>query len=156
MRSDPPQVASAWLDAAGQLAAAPGAQALVAATEASRAPEAQRAPQPRYAERIAVRSADRIVIVALDDVVRLEADDNHVRIWTDRMHLHKETLTGLCARLDPARFLRIHRSHAVSLRVLRELRPRSHGEFGFLLADGTELRSGRAYRRQIETALGLA
>jgi two-component system, LytTR family, response regulator len=80
-----------------------------------------------------------------------------VRIWTtERMHLHKTTLAGLCARLDPALFLRIHRSHAVSLRVLRELRPQPHGEFTFVLADGTELRSGRSYRARIEAALGLA
>jgi two-component system, LytTR family, response regulator len=45
---------------------------------------------------------------------------------------------------------------ALSLRVLRELRPQPHGEFTFVLADGTELRSGRSYRARIEAALGLA
>ena len=60
--------------------------------------------RPRYADCIPVRSLDRIVIVRVQAIVRLEADDNYVRIWADRMYLHKETLARLCARLDPARF----------------------------------------------------
>jgi hypothetical protein len=54
----------------------------------------------------------RIVIVPVETIVRLEAEDNYVRIWAERPFLHKETLTSLCSRLDPAVFLRVHRSHA--------------------------------------------
>jgi two-component system LytT family response regulator len=113
-------------------------------------------PLAHYAKRIAVRLVNRIAIVPVEEILRFEAEDNYVRIWADGPYLHRETLTGLCARLDPTLFLRIHRSHAVSLRVLRELRPRPHGEFNLVLCDGTELRSGRSYRKQIEATLGLA
>src|SRR3982750_2114005 len=65
--------------------------------------------------RIAVRSMNRIVIVQVADIIRLEAEDNYVRIWADRPYLHKETLTRLVSRLDPGTFLRVHRSHAVNL-----------------------------------------
>jgi two-component system LytT family response regulator len=108
-----------------------------------------------WLSRIAVRSLGRIVIVAVQDIVRLEAEDNYVRIWADRPYLHKETLSGLCARLDPAEFLRIHRSHAVNLRLVRELHPQLHGEFRMVLANGTELTSGRSYRAAIQRAFGL-
>jgi two-component system LytT family response regulator len=144
-----------WIDDAGRLAAAPAADTLVDPIGRSRGGDARRSASMPYAQRIAVRSIHRIVIVPIDDIVRLEAEDNYVRIWADRAWLHKETLTRLCARLDPALFLRIHRSHAVSLRMLRELQPCPHGEFRLVLTDGTELRSGRSYRTQIETALGL-
>jgi two-component system, LytTR family, response regulator len=106
--------------------------------------------------RIPVRSMNRIVIVAVAAIGRLEAEDNYVRIWADRPHLHKETLTGLMLRLDPAEFLRIHRSHAVNIRLVRELRPQLHGEYLIALADGTELTSGRSYRARIQEAFGLA
>jgi two-component system, LytTR family, response regulator len=106
--------------------------------------------------RIPVRSMDRIVIVAVAAIGRLEAEDNYVRIWADRPYLHKETLTGLMLRLDPAEFLRIHRSHAVNIRLVRELRPQLHGEYLIALADGTELTSGRSYRARIQEAFGLA
>jgi two-component system LytT family response regulator len=105
--------------------------------------------------RIAVRSLGRIVIVPVQDIVRLDAEDNYVRIWTDRPYLHKETLTRLCARLDPAEFLRVHRSHAVNLRLVRELHPQCHGEFRIVLANGTEITSGRSYRAPIQRAFGL-
>ena len=114
------------------------------------------APGPRWISRIAVRSVDRIVLVPVAEIVRLDAEDNYVRIWADRPYLHKETLTGLVARLDPGRFLRIHRSHAVNIECVRELRPLLHGEYLMVLADGAQLTSGRSYKARIQAALGLA
>ena len=112
-------------------------------------------PDASHLTRIPVRSINRIVIVQVAEIRRLEAEDNYVRIWTDRPYLHKETLTGLMERLDPREFLRIHRSHAVNIRVVRELRPQVHGEYVLILDDGTELSSGRSYRSRIQQAFGL-
>ena len=112
-------------------------------------------PEGGYLSRIPVRSVNRIVIVQVAEIRRLEAEDNYVRIWTDRPYLHKETLTGLMERLDPRDFLRVHRSHAVNIRVVRELRPQVHGEYVLVLDDGTELSSGRSYRSRIQHAFGL-
>jgi DNA-binding LytR/AlgR family response regulator len=95
------------------------------------------------------------VIVAASDIRRIDAEGNYVRLWTDRSWLHKETLTGLCARLDPEEFLRVHRSHAVNLQAVRELHPRTHGEFRIRLVDGSEITSGRAYRDAIRAAFAL-
>ena len=108
-----------------------------------------------YLRRIAVRSVNRIAIVQVDDIIRLEAEDNYVRIWADRLYLHKETLTSLCSRLDPTRFLRVHRSHAVNLSLVRELRPQLHGEYLIVLAGGTEITSGRSYKPDVQRAFGL-
>jgi two-component system, LytTR family, response regulator len=110
---------------------------------------------PPAIERIAVRSLDRIVIVRVQAITRLEADDNYVRIWADRMYLHKETLGELCGRLDAHQFLRVHRSHAVRTDCVRELVPRTHGEFLLRLANGVEVVSGRSYRMAIREAFGL-
>ena len=107
-------------------------------------------------QRIAVKSVNRIMIVRVADIVRLEADDNYVRLWADRPYLHKETLTGLIARLDPLRFLRIHRSHGVNVSAVREFHPLTHGEYAVILNDGTELTSGRSYRPAIRAMFGLA
>ncbi len=109
-----------------------------------------------FLTRIPVRSVNRIVIVPVANVIRLEAEDNYVRIWADRPYLHKQTLSGLMQTLDPAEFLRVHRSHAVNIRLVRELRPLLHGEYVIGLADGTELTSGRSYRSRIQDAFGLS
>jgi two-component system LytT family response regulator len=108
-----------------------------------------------YLARIAVKSVNRIVIVQVERIVRLEAEDNYVRLWADAPYLHKETLTHLVDMLDPAEFLRIHRSHAVNIRSVRELRPLLHGEYLVVLTNGTELTSGRSYRAAIQQAFGL-
>jgi DNA-binding LytR/AlgR family response regulator len=116
------------------------------------------APQwtpPRPIDCIPVRSLDRIVIVRVQNIVRLEADDNYVRIWADRMYLHKETLAGLVARLDPRAFVRIHRSHAVRIDCVRELMPRLHGEYLLRLSNGVEIVSGRSYRQVVRGTFGL-
>jgi two-component system LytT family response regulator len=138
----------AWPDAYGGNPAAARREPVPVAARAD-------ARRPRYADCIPVRSLDRIVIVRVQVIQRLEADDNYVRIWADRMYLHKETLAGLCARLDPEQFLRIHRSHAVRIDSVRELVPRLHGEYLLRLDNGVQLVSGRSYRAAIRGAFGL-
>jgi len=142
-------------------AAASGATAAIGPRAGER--EAVRAPVVTfetgglpYVSRIAVRSLNRLVIVPVSTIVRLEAEDNYVRIWADRPYLHKDTLTALVAKLDPARFLRVHRSHAVAIDAVRELHPQLHGEYLIVLADGTEITSGRSYKTKIQDAFGLA
>lgn len=113
----------------------------------------KRAPLPL--QRIAVRSLNRIVIVRVDTIVHLTAEDNYVRIWADRPYLHKATLTRLVAGLDPQRFLRVHRSHAINLDAVRELHPQAHGEYLIVLRDGTEITSGRSYRTDVQRAFAI-
>jgi hypothetical protein len=122
-------------------------RAPVVSTDAGSAP---------YLTRIAVRSLNRLVIVPVSSIVRLEAEDNYVRIWADRPYLHKDTLTALVAKLDPSRFLRVHRSHALAIDAVRELHPQLHGEYLIVLSDGTEITSGRSYKTKIQDAFGLA
>jgi len=98
---------------------------------------------------------NRIVIVPVAEIIRLEAEDNYVRLWADRPYLHKETLTRLVSRLNPADFIRIHRSHAVNIGAVRELRPLLHGEYCLTLANRVEITSGRSYRGAIQAAFGL-
>jgi two-component system, LytTR family, response regulator len=91
--------------------------------------------------------------VPLATIVRLDADDNYVRITADREYRRKGTLAALIANLGPGPFLRVHRSHAVNLHAVRELKPLGHGEFAITLVDGTRLRSSRSYQHAIVDAL---
>jgi DNA-binding LytR/AlgR family response regulator len=145
--------ATGWIGDDGSLSSRP--PRIVATIDARREADAIPAPNSGAARRITVRAIGRIVIVPVETIVRLEAQDNYVRIWAERTLLHKETLSALCARLDSTAFLRIHRSHAIRIGALREMRLLTHGEFDIVLTDGTELRSGRSFRRSIELTLGL-
>src|SRR2546429_9155297 len=89
----------------------------------------------RPLSRIAVKSVNRIVIVQVHEIIRIEAEDNYVRLWADRPYLHKETLSGLMNRLDAAGFLRVHRPHAANIAPVPELRPMLHGEYLLMLGN---------------------
>jgi len=105
---------------------------------------------------IAVRTRERIVIVPTESITRVDAEGNYVRLWAGHSLLHKETLSDLCARLDPAEFLRVHRSHAINLRAVVDLVPRQHGEFRIRLADGAAITSGRLFKDAVRHAFGLS
>ena len=70
-----------------------------------------------------------------------------------KSHLYRSSVTQLLQRLDPHRFIRVHRSAAVNTARIRELRPLSHGDFTLLLKDGTEVTLSRAYRTDVEAWL---
>jgi two-component system, LytTR family, response regulator len=98
----------------------------------------------RWAERLAVRAAGQIDLVPVDEVDWIEAADNYVVLHCGaRTHLLLGSLRALGRRLDPERFVRIHRSRIVNVARVRRLRPLDHGEYELLLEGGGVLRSSR-------------
>lgn len=109
---------------------------------------------PAYLEQIAVRRADRIDLVRVDDVDWIQAEGNYVLLHAGgARHLVRETLSRVVARLDPRRFLRIHRSTVVNLARVASLYPASHGDYTVVLADGTQLAMSRTYRDRLREVL---
>ena len=99
-----------------------------------------------YWKRILVRGAHVAYFVRVDEVDWIEADRNYLALHCgSREHLVRSTLESFVARLDPAEFVRVNRSTVVNLDRVRELRPRSHGEYGVVLRDGRELVWSRRY-----------
>jgi two-component system, LytTR family, response regulator len=113
--------------------------------------------RPRYLSRLSVRVRGRIVLIDVNTVDWLQAADNYVTVHVgSREYLLRETLTALEAKLDPDRFVRIHRSTIVRLDRVLELQPATHGDFDVRLRDGTVLTLSRKWREQVERALGRA
>jgi len=115
-------------------------------------------PRRAFVERFAVRGSDgRIRFVCADEIDWVEAEANYARLHAGgRSHLLRETMTALEEKLDPARFLRIHRSTIVRLDRIQELEPLFQGEYLVRLRDGTRLTSGRTYRARLQRALHIA
>lgn len=107
------------------------------------------------ATRVVIKSAGRIFFLPVEEIDWVEAADNYVRIHAGAdAHLVRETLQSLEGRLDPAKFLRIHRSTIVNLDRIRELHPLFHGDYAVRLRDGTELTLSRNYREKLGEPLG--
>lgn len=97
--------------------------------------------------RIVVHERGRSVIVPIAEISRLSASGNYVEVHTDaRRHLVRATLSRLAQRLDPAEFLRVHRSHLVRADAIAEVAPWAHGDLKLRLKDGSELMLSRRYR----------
>jgi two-component system LytT family response regulator len=108
----------------------------------------------RFLERMVARTGGRILILRVTDVDWIEAAANYVRVHIGAKHyLVRETMTHLEDRLDPDKFLRIHRSIIVRKDRIKELEPLFQGDYSIILVDGTRLTSSRGYRERIQSFL---
>jgi two-component system LytT family response regulator len=106
-------------------------------------------------ERLIVKSAGRVSFVRVQDVDWIEAAGNYVRLHVGKEeHLLRESLTGLEAKLDAKRFVRIHRSSIVNIDRIRELQPAFHGDYVVILDSGAELTLSRNCRDKLQECLG--
>jgi two-component system, LytTR family, response regulator len=106
-------------------------------------------------ERIVIKSGGRIFFVNADEIDWIEAAGNYVRLHVGvKAHLLRETMDAMAAKLAADRFLRIRRSLIVNVGQIKVLEPLFKGEYQIILLDGTELRSSRRYRAQLNQLLG--
>ena len=95
--------------------------------------------------RLLVRDRGRITPIAVRDVERLEAEDDYVALHAHgRRHLVYLPLNEFEQRLDPAQFVRVHRSHIVNLDFVRHLVPFDAGRLQVEMRDGTRVLASRA------------
>src|SRR5438132_667447 len=111
----------------------------------------QPAADPRT---LTLRDGARATFLREDEIDWIEAQDYCVEIHAGgASHLHRETLRELETRLDPRRFVRIHRSAIVQLDRIRKPESLPSGEATVLLRDGTVLRVSRSRRDAIRSLL---
>jgi len=105
----------------------------------------------KYVSRFTVRTGSRIQIVLVEDTDWIGAAGDYAELHVrGRSHLLRETMNSLEQRLDPAKFLRIHRSRIVRRTCIVELRSIDNREYMVKLSDGSEHRSSRTYASQVE------
>ena len=104
-----------------------------------------------FLDRLVLKAGGRVTFLDVSDVDWIEASGVYVNLHVgQKMHLYRSSVAHLLHRLDPARFVRVHRSAAVNTERIQELQPRSHGDYTVVLKDGTELIMSRGFRSQFE------
>ncbi|HYK09774.1 MAG TPA: response regulator [Gemmatimonadales bacterium] len=94
-----------------------------------------------------VKAGVRDVVLATGEIDWIEADDDRVRVHAGpKIHVLGGTLAGMLESLDPACFLRIHRSTVISLSRIAALERHPLGAMHVVLRDGTRLPVSRRYR----------
>ncbi len=113
------------------------------------------AAAPAFLERLGIRVGGKMVLLRTEEIDWIAGAGVYVEVHAGkRRYQLRQTLTALEQRLDPARFVRIHRSTIVHVNRVRELVPHLHGEYGVVLEDGTNLKLSRNYRDRLVSLMG--
>jgi len=129
--------------------ARPGSDAAVR-TLASKASETRGAPLVRFV----ARRGTKHYFIRTGDIDWIEADGNYLRLWTgDRSHLVRETMKGAEERLDPATFVRIHRSTIVAIDRIDSIQAQDNGDYLVTMQSGARLATSRGYADRIRGLL---
>jgi two-component system LytT family response regulator len=118
----------------------------------SRAPSAHAS---RPLARLVVKSGGTTRFLRVTEIDYIEGAGVYVSLHVgDKALLHRAALQDLVERLDPMRFVRVHRSAVVNIESIVQLDARSHGEFDAVLKHGGRVRVSRTYRAELERRLG--
>jgi len=113
--------------------------------------------RPAYLSRITVRvgGAQRMQIVRVADIDWIEAADYCAKLHVgSSVHVVRVSLGALERLLDPASFVRVHRSAIINVDRLKEIVLEGTGDGLVVLADGTKVRLARSRRAAIDRVLG--
>jgi two-component system, LytTR family, response regulator len=124
--------------------------------EADARPATKESPVPQpYLTRLMIKAKDQISIVSVEKIDWIESAGDYVYVHSQaQKHIARETLVSLEERLDPQKFVRIHRSVIVNIEQVTNLRPNVHGDFDVILKCGAKLKLSRTYRAHFEQITG--
>jgi len=108
----------------------------------------------KWPERIIVRSGEHFDLVPVDSIEWIESANNYVQLHCgSKNFLHAESMTSLELRLDPSKFLRIHRGRIINLTRVLGMRSKMSGTYEIELRSGIRLTSGRQYKDLVQIRL---
>lgn len=107
--------------------------------------------------RLSLTNDERTIILQKDSILYLQTQDGVTSVWAKGGHrvVSKQPLTNLLKQLDPAQFIRIHRSFAVNLDMVSELEPSFNHTYELTLKDGSKVPVSRSYVTPVKQALGM-
>jgi two-component system LytT family response regulator len=110
--------------------------------------------EQHWPERLVVRDSDRFRMVPVDTIEWIESANNYVVLHCGpKQYLMGDTLTNLESRLDPEKFLRIHRCRIVNLSRIAAVRPFLSGTYQLELHGGTRLSTGRQHNEAVRALI---
>ncbi len=106
--------------------------------------EAGQRQENTYVQRFLAHNGDADTIISTDEISWIEAADYYVRLHVgDKTHMIRESIKNLESRLDPQKFIRLHRSVIVNIRFVRELKRDGRSEGWAVLSTGERVRMNR-------------
>ncbi|QLC25906.1 response regulator transcription factor [Parasphingopyxis algicola] len=130
-------------------------KALARVTEQLRETGDSEAEPSPWTEEFWVPHRSEVIRLAADDIDRIEAERDYMRLHIgERSYLLHQTISHLEERLDPARFMRVHRSSILNRDRIAKLRHDGSGGWYAEMEDGAEVRIGRTYLKKVKQIAG--
>ena len=108
----------------------------------------------KWPERLAVRNGERYEFIPVECIDWIESANNYVQLHCGpKQHLLGETMTSLEARLDPAKFARVHRGRIVNIKRIVALHPLFSGTYALELQGGVRITTGRQYKAIVQNLM---
>lgn len=120
-------------------------------------------PPEGYLRRLSVESRDRLLVIGVDDFIAAEVQDGITNLFVRastadaelQRHIVPHSLDALEARLDPAQFMRVHRSALVQLSEIQEMISWFSGRYKLIMTGGHEVMASRSRSRELRDRLSL-
>jgi len=107
-----------------------------------------------YTDQLVLKAEGALHFVKPSEIIWIEAQGDFVKVQTgQKTQLVRDTLQHLEQRLDPARFLRIHRSFLVNVDHISRVETALYGDYSVYMDDRTKLRLSRNYRPKLKALL---
>jgi two-component system, LytTR family, response regulator len=114
-------------------------------------------PAGEYARRVVVRDGGRVHLIPAERLDYAQAQDDYVELHSEgKTYLKTQTLGSLEASLDPALFVRVHRSFLVRLDRIRSIELYAKNSRVAVLVDGTQVPISREGHARLQELLGEA
>ncbi len=108
-------------------------------------------PEPdKFLERVMVKDPRSIQFIEVKDILYFEAAGDYVKaVSRSAEKIISYTMTQLEGELSPELFQRIHRSHIVNIKEIREFEPHFNGEYVLNVSNGAKLKMSRNYKENL-------
>jgi two-component system LytT family response regulator len=109
----------------------------------------------KFLKRMTIKLTGHTILLPIDEIDWIESYGNYLKLHAGReSHLIRGTMQSLESKLDPEKFLRVHRSTIVNIEKIKEIYPRSNGDQDLVLQNGQQLMLSRKYRDRFFGTLG--
>ena len=109
----------------------------------------------KFLKRLTIKLTGRSILLPTDEIDWIETHGNYVKVHAGReSHMIRGTMQSLETKLDPEKFVRVHRTVIVNVEKIKEIHPRSNGDQDLVLQNGQQVVLSRNYRERFFALLG--
>lgn len=101
----------------------------------------------RYLDRILIKNDEKNIFIDSEDIQWIESSGNYVKLHLpEQIHMIRGSLKALQKKLNPLKFIRIHRSYIINVSNVKAIEPWFSGDSKVILDTGQELKMSRNYK----------